>query len=74
MSWLEENLNIERPIRTPQLLVIDEPGTGKTSFISLLSDFCKVYVLPLRKDDFTKTSTLADFWFIDELISYPLKE
>jgi hypothetical protein len=69
MCWDGENLNIEWPIRTPQLLLIREPGTGKTSFISLLSEFCKVYVVPLKKDDFSKASTSVDFWFIDELTS-----
>ena len=69
ISWLGENLNIDRPIRTPQLLLIGPPGSGKTTFVDLLSKFCKVYVVPLRKDDFSRASTSVDFWFIDELTS-----
>ena len=67
MSWLGENLDMDRPIRTPQLLLVGGPGAGKTTFISLLATFCKVYKVPMRKDDFTKASTEVDFWFIDEL-------
>lgn len=69
ISWLGENLSRERPIRTPQLLLIGPPGTGKTTFIERLSFFCSVYVVPLRKDDFSRASTSVDFWFIDELTS-----
>ena len=67
ISWLGDNLEKDRPIRTVQLLLVGPPGSGKTSFVSSLSEFCKVYVLPLRKDDFSRASTSVDFWFIDEL-------
>ncbi len=49
MFWLGENLAIDRPIRTPQLLLVGAPGTGKTSFVDLLSKFCKVYKVPMIK-------------------------
>ena len=67
LSWLGENLSTNRPHRTPQLLLVGEPGSGKTSFVTLLSEFCKVYEVPMRKDDFSSASTQVDLWFIDEL-------
>ena len=67
LSWLGDNLSTNRPIRTPQLLLVGEPGSGKTSFVTLLSEFCKIYAVPMRKDDFSNASTQVDLWFIDEL-------
>ena len=50
-------------------MLIGAPGSGKTTFVDRLSEFCKVYVVPLRKDEKSRASTSVDFWFIDELTS-----
>ena len=67
IQWLGENLDRERPIRTPQLLLVGPPGSGKTSFVELLSRFLNIYHVPMRKDDYSKASTSVDLWFYDEL-------
>jgi len=69
MTWLGNNLNIYRPIRIPQLLLVGPPGSGTTTFVNCLAKVCEVYVVPLRKDDFSRASTQVVFWFIDELTS-----
>ena len=67
MTWLADNLDVQRPIRKPQLLLVGSPGSGKTTWVENLSSFCRVYRAPMRKDDFSKASTEVDFWFIDQL-------
>ena len=67
MTWLGDNVAVDRPLRKPQLLLVGSPGSGKTTWVKNLSSFCRVYRIPARKDDFTKASTDVDFWVIDDL-------
>ena len=47
--------------------VTGPPGSGKTSFVELLSQFLNIYHVPMRKDNYSKASTSVDLWFYDEL-------
>ena len=67
LHWLTRNLNRSRFLRSPQLLIIGEPRSGKIHFIESLKTYFSIYNLPMRKDNFSGATTLVDLWFIDEL-------
>ena len=66
VGWLLENLDRNRALREPQLLILGEPKSGKTTFLDMLRDLCIVYDVPSRKDDFSGMTNDSDLWIIDE--------
>ena len=69
LHWFIRNLDTFRPLRSPQLLITVEPHSGKTHFVESLKKYFLIYNVPMRKDDFSGATTLADLWFIDEFSS-----
>lgn len=49
--WLNTNMfNNVRPIKSRQLYIYSPPNCGKTTFISWLGRFCRIYFMPLLED------------------------
>lgn len=66
VAWLVENLDRRRALREPQLLILGEPKSGKTTFLDMLRDLCIVYDVSSRRDDFSGMTNDEDLWIIDE--------
>lgn len=66
VAWLSANLDRTRALREPQLLILGEPKSGKTTFLDMLRDLFVVYDVSSRKDDFSGTTNDEDLWIIDE--------
>lgn len=50
-TWLNANLFVaSRPIKSPQLYLFSPPNCGKTTLVTWLSRFCRVYYMPLLED------------------------
>lgn len=49
-QWLVKNLFLPRQLRQKQLYLHGSPGIGKTTFLSLLRKFCRVYTIPAEED------------------------
>lgn len=50
-TWLNDNLfHTSRPIKSPQLYLFSPPNCGKTTLITWLSRFCRIYYMPLLED------------------------
>lgn len=50
-TWLNTNLfRRDRPIKSLQLYIFSPPNCGKTTLISWLSRFCRIYYVPLLED------------------------
>lgn len=50
VEWLNMNLFIQRPFKSPQLYIFGPTNTCKTSLGMLLSQYCMVYRMPLLED------------------------
>lgn len=66
VNWLSKNLDTDRPIREPQLLILGDPKSGKSTFLEMLKDLFFVYEVSERKDDFSGATNDEDLWVIDE--------
>lgn len=50
-TWLNSNIfHQSRPIKSAQLYLYSPPNCGKTTLISWLSRFCRIYYMPLLED------------------------
>jgi len=51
-TWLNENIHLPHPrcLKAPQLYLYSPPNCGKTTLVSWLSRFCRIYYMPLLED------------------------
>lgn len=50
-TWLNANMfHPARPIKSPQLYLFSPPNCGKTTLVTWLSRFCRIYYMPLLED------------------------
>lgn len=66
MNWLAKNLDTPRALREPQLLILGEPKSGKSTFLDYLKDILFVYEVSEKRDDFSGGTNDYDLWIIDE--------
>jgi len=50
VEWLNGNLNNKRPFKAKQLFIYGPPNVGKTTLLSKLGTYLRIYEMPLHED------------------------
>lgn len=68
-QWLNGNLRVDRPLRSPQLWLHGPPGSGKTSLVMELEKYLMVYWVPQDMDFLEGFDDNYDLICFDEMKS-----